>query len=1369
MVAEGDSAKAPAAPSKDGYAFKGWDKDFSKITGDTTITAVYIAAVASNVTIAGSFNGWDSSATPMYYTEDKSAVYVVLELAAGSYIFKIVNNGEWLGNYGTIDNTTVYTSPVGWEMDPYAGDCTLIATGGTYTFTYNPTTRMLIIEYSVDADEFEVIFMSHDGTTVLSKQTVKKGESAVAPAGPSKPSDSYGSYTFKGWDKDYTNVTTPLTIYPVYDIAPVQFLVKFVDWNGAVLKSEYVGYDGYSGPPEDPKRTGYIFTGWDGEFWNVTSNRTIKATYMDNRPQLMGDFNSWSGTSMSLYSGSIYTVTLTLSQGWYKFKIQQGWDWYGNNGTIDDTTSYTSETGWDMSTDAGDCTLNATGGSYTFRFNTSTKKLIITYVAPVYTVKFVNYNGALLNTQYVARGKSATPPTPPARSGYIFTGWEGGDWWYITGNTTFKAVYVESVVELMGDFNGWSGTSMTELGGTKYRATMVLSGGSYKFKVKVSDSWYGNNGTIDNATTFTSDVGWEMVTDAGDCTLNTSGGTYIFTFDTSSRMLIIEHKISNESYTVTFVDHDGTVLSTQTVKFGNAATAPQTPTRDGYIFTGWDKDFSYIGSDLTVTALYSNEPPYLVGTFNDWQPVTPMLPTDENASIVFTVIDLDAGEYKFKVYHATNWYGNDGTVENTTVITSAIGWEMNGSAGDCTLKAQGGTYVFRFNLNTRMLEIIFVEDELTVEFVDHDGTVLSTQTVKYGEAATAPEAPTREGYTFIGWDKSFNSITGNTVITALYESNVTTPDEVDPEEPEETTPDEIKHTATWTDGDNFKVVTDNNPADIKPGNSFSFTVEVEEGYIISAVVVNMQVITPVNGIYTIDNVNADISIIVVTKSDAVVEVPDKTPHYTVVFVDADGKVISTQIVKEGEAATAPEAPTKAADAQYTYTFVAWNVTFDEITGETVVVPIFESVLNSYVVIFKDMNGNIIDTQVVEYGKSATAPQAPAIEGYTFKSWDADFSFIRGNITVNGRYSRNLVISTNGKLMIEVSSGKGFTISINGSAPRIQGPSYVNSNVVVGSQITLKALGYTSDAEFIGWVNTADGKILSTSLTYTFVAAGNEHFKAMFKSDLDGIGYVIFYNDKTQQILDAQYYSSTDSIAFPDNTIAAGWDFMGWNLTEAQIKAQLETSDKILVTPIWQKQLVYINLDVIGGTAQGVTNAEGKFLANNLVTVTADAAPDGMKFAYWIDSTGAIRSYENIYKFYPAIDYTLTAVFVTVDTPVEYSAIVSVDTFVETGVYGQVTVSWYVPTTQNNWTFIAGGLIAVDATVYNESTFYHGTSDKNVYDKTNSSSKPVNTYIWTGPFYEGHTVYVKGWVQYYDENGEIITIYTETFSAVRDEE
>jgi len=57
--------------------------------------------------------------------------------------------------------------------------------------------------------------------------------------------------------------------------------------------------------------------------------------------------------------------------------------------------------------------------------------------------------------------------------------------------------------------------------------------------------------------------------------------------------------------TVTFADWDGTVLKTEPVLFGGAATAPDDPYRAGFIFSGWSPDFSRVTGDLTIMAQYN--------------------------------------------------------------------------------------------------------------------------------------------------------------------------------------------------------------------------------------------------------------------------------------------------------------------------------------------------------------------------------------------------------------------------------------------------------------------------------------------------------------------------------------------------------------------------------------------------------------------------------------------------------------------------------------------------------------------------------------------------------------------------------------------
>ncbi len=75
------------------------------------------------------------------------------------------------------------------------------------------------------------------------------------------------------------------------------------------------------------------------------------------------------------------------------------------------------------------------------------------------------------------------------------------------------------------------------------------------------------------------------VTAAAD-TLETDGAIYLTT------------------YTVKFIDMDGEVLASETVYYGCAATAPEAPAQDGFVFTGWDSKYTNIQAETTVTATY---------------------------------------------------------------------------------------------------------------------------------------------------------------------------------------------------------------------------------------------------------------------------------------------------------------------------------------------------------------------------------------------------------------------------------------------------------------------------------------------------------------------------------------------------------------------------------------------------------------------------------------------------------------------------------------------------------------------------------------------------------------------------------------------
>ncbi len=135
------------------------------------------------------------------------------------------------------------------------------------------------------------------------------------------------------------------------------------------------------------------------------------------------------------------------------------------------------------------------------------------------------------------------------------------------------------------------------------------------------------------------------------------------------------------------------------------------------------------------------------------------------------------------------------------------------------------------------------------------------------------------------------------------------------------------------------------------------------------------------GIHLIDNLSVDVRAL-----------PDPVYH-TVKFVSDDGvTVIKEMEVANGKGATAPENPTKAATAEFEYTFKAWDKDFDQITGDLTVQAMFEAHKRSYDVTFYDDDKTTeLKKETLEYGSQITAPADPIKPGddkvtYTFKGW-----------------------------------------------------------------------------------------------------------------------------------------------------------------------------------------------------------------------------------------------------------------------------------------------------------------------------------------------------------------------------------------------
>lgn len=182
------------------------------------------------------------------------------------------------------------------------------------------------------------------------------------------------------------------------------------------------------------------------------------------------------------------------------------------------------------------------------------------------------------------------------------------------------------------------------------------------------------------------------------------------------------------SYTVTFMDGK-TVLKTEKVQHGSAATAPEDPKKEGGTFKEWDKPYDNVTSDLTINAVYDVDT--FTVTFKDGD----------------TVLSIQTVEYEAAA-----------TAPDTARLSPPEGmhfakWDKDFSKVTEDIEVSA---VYEFNKYT----VTFKNGETTIKVVE----------VKHGDPATPPnvfDTPTEK---FVGWDKSFDNVTSDLIVNAMFET-----------------------------------------------------------------------------------------------------------------------------------------------------------------------------------------------------------------------------------------------------------------------------------------------------------------------------------------------------------------------------------------------------------------------------------------------------------------------------------------------------------------------------------------------------------------------------------------------------------------------
>ena len=126
---------------------------------------------------------------------------------------------------------------------------------------------------------------------------------------------------------------------------------------------------------------------------------------------------------------------------------------------------------------------------------------------------------------------------------------------------------------------------------------------------------------------------------------------------------------------------------------------------------------------------------HLAGNFNSWGDLCGYDFTEnkENNTFVYT-LNLNPGEYEFKITNSGSWYGNDGTMKRGGTSVETGGWKMDKDA-NCKLVADiEGDYIFTIvkveNGNPVLTVTYPIKEGYHVKVTMKDGTVYTSNLVK---------------------------------------------------------------------------------------------------------------------------------------------------------------------------------------------------------------------------------------------------------------------------------------------------------------------------------------------------------------------------------------------------------------------------------------------------------------------------------------------------------------------------------------------------------------------------------------------------------------------------------------------------------------
>lgn len=324
------SATPPAVPKVEGYTFAGWDQDFSSVTENMDVYAIYTinsyrvtffdndsvtvldqprlveygkAATTpkiSSLTKKGyHFVGWsDSSYTNV---KDSLKIYAIYKANVHQLIF--LNDEDSLLKSVEV----AYGTPVSL-MEPvhkestvekyYTFDKWILADASGSIPALMPDSDLTVKASFVATDIlYKVVFVDYDGSTIFEGE-VKYGEKVDLPSLPSRE-----GFKFVGWDSSRVDGSDDLKITALYDT--IKCNVVFRDYKDSII---YQGVFSYNKDltlanisPLNREPSGdyvYTFKGWSQTLGLLKGDVDVKAVY-DSTYVGVSSSSSQSGTPSS--------------------------------------------------------------------------------------------------------------------------------------------------------------------------------------------------------------------------------------------------------------------------------------------------------------------------------------------------------------------------------------------------------------------------------------------------------------------------------------------------------------------------------------------------------------------------------------------------------------------------------------------------------------------------------------------------------------------------------------------------------------------------------------------------------------------------------------------------------------------------------------------------------------------------------------------------------------------------------------------------------------------------------------------------------------------------------------------------------------